>query len=100
MGEHSTFIKKQIPLASGPNRKEATYVYFSNTILKICIFVPIILTYIITGVCQSRFKGGRFYFFVFLGPQSTTYESSQAKGLIRVVATGLRHSHSNAMLHL
>ena len=45
------------------------------------------------------------YFFVFLpflGPLPTAYGGSQARGLIGAVATGLHHSHSNAIseLHL
>ena len=40
-----------------------------------------------------------FYFFVFLpflGPLPTAHGGSQARGLIRAVATGLRQRHSNA----
>ena len=43
-----------------------------------------------------------FFFFVFLQLQPTAYGSSQARGRIGAVATGLHHSHSNAgsKLHL
>jgi len=37
-----------------------------------------------------------FVFLPFLGPLPAAYGGSQARGLIGAVATGLRHSHSNA----
>ena len=37
-----------------------------------------------------------FLFLPFLGPLSEAYGGSQPTGLIRAVATSLRHSHSNA----
>ena len=40
-----------------------------------------------------------FFFFVFLpflGPLPAAYAGSQVRGLIGAVASGLRHSHSNA----
>ena len=36
-----------------------------------------------------------FFFFLFLGPLPMAYGGSEARGLIRAVATSLRHSHSN-----
>ena len=36
-----------------------------------------------------------FLFFVFSRVAPTAYGGSQARGLIRAVATGLGHSHSN-----
>ena len=43
-----------------------------------------------------------FFFFVFSRAEQVAYGGSQARGLIGAVATGLRHSHSNAgsELHL
>ena len=37
-----------------------------------------------------------FVFLVLLGPLSSAYEGSQARGLIGAIAAGLRHSHSNS----
>ena len=37
-----------------------------------------------------------FFFFAFSRAAPATYGSSQARGLIRAVAAGLHHSHSNA----
>ena len=37
-----------------------------------------------------------FYFFCFFRAAPVAYGGSQAKGLIGAIATGLRHSHSNA----
>ena len=37
-----------------------------------------------------------FFFLPFLGPLPITYGGSQARGLIRAVASGLRQSHSNS----
>ena len=41
-------------------------------------------------------KKKKFFFFYPFGAAPAAYGGSQARGLIRAVATGLYHSHSNA----
>ena len=67
-------------------KKKKMYIY-------ICIYVLCILSCIF---------GNRTFFFGHFRSTPVAYEGSQARSLIRAVAAGLHHSHSNAgsKLHL
>ena len=63
--------------------------------------------YVHPKTCTQKFKAILYLFFVgffcfVLGPYPVAYGSSQARGQIGAVTTGLHHSHSNARseLHL
>ena len=88
----STFHYQHIPVAQEVNHSEFSLKQHDVS-----------LPSLMHGHTFKKWRNGKYilFFFVFLGPYLQP-GSNQARGRIRSVATGLRHSHSNSgsILHL